>query len=113
MIIELFTQDKYTLILGKKMIMSNQLNDQGQTVQWPSQWFEYTKGYSEVVNLIMDNTMTKIKRIKRQTIMITCFILKYMSGELSYHYPPGITCFIPYLVGYSLILFVSFLCSVY
>jgi hypothetical protein len=25
---------------------------------------------------------------------ITCFILKYMSGELNYHYPPGITCFI-------------------
>jgi ferredoxin-like protein FixX len=24
----------------------------------------------------------------------TCFILKYMSGELNYHYPPGITCFI-------------------
>jgi hypothetical protein len=29
---------------------------EGQTVQWSSQWFEYTKGYSEVVNLIIDNT---------------------------------------------------------
>jgi hypothetical protein len=26
-------------------------------------------GYSEVVNLIIDNTMTKSKRIKRQTII--------------------------------------------
>jgi len=54
---------------------------EGQTVQWPSQRFEYTKGYSEVVNLIMDNTMTKSKKTKRQTIIYKTFHKKLSIDE--------------------------------